>query len=190
MENLKRTFIAIPFEPDPGFSVFLKRMQEEFENEKIRWVPERNMHFTLAFIGSTPEDLEVLVHKAISRTTKECETFNLNLQGLGIFPSPQKPKVLWLGIWKAEKLIHLRETLAMNLKEYGVSFESEKRFIPHLSIARMKWLKRKEAMTAKLEQYKNQHFQDFKVKRVYYYESILEARGPVYKSLGEYLLKS
>ncbi len=78
----------------------------------------------------------------------------------------------------------------MNLRESGVPFESEKRFIPHLSLARMKWLNGKEAMTAKLEQYKNYHFQVSQVKKIHYFESILKPKGPVYRSLGEYLLKS
>lgn len=189
MGNLKRTFIGIPLEPGPGFITFLNQMQEEFKDEKIRWVPDRNMHLTLAFIGPTPEDLEVLVHKAILRTAKECQSFDLKFQGLGIFPSPQKPRVLWVGIRKAERLIQLRETLVMNLRKYGVSFESEKRFIPHLSLARMKWLDRKEEMNAKLEHYKNHHFQVSQVNKVLYFESILKPKGLVYLCLGEYLLK-
>ncbi len=190
MEKLKRTFIAIPLEPVSGFIAFLNRMQEEFKNEKFRWVPWKNMHLTLTFIGPTPENLEVLVQKAISKTTEESTHFDLELMGLGIFPSPQKPRVLWVGIRKAEKLIQLRETLIMNLREYGVSFESENKFIPHLSLARMKWLDRKEEMIAKLEHYKNHHFQVSQVEKIHYFESKLKPKGPVYRSLGEYLLKS
>lgn len=189
MEKLKRTFIAIPLQPSPEFMIFLNRMREKFKNEKFRWVTTGNLHLTLAFIGPTTEDAELLVHKAISRTTKESEAFNLNLQGLGIFPSPQKPRVLWVGIKKPDRLIQLRENLVRNLQENGIPFESEKRFIAHLSLARMKWLVNKEAMTAIIEQYKNHHFQVFQVQKVHYFESVLKATGPVYLSMGEYLLK-
>ena len=189
MGNLKRTFIGVPIKLAPDFVAFLKYMQKEFENEKIRWVPERNMHLTLAFIGPTLDDLEALVQKAILKTTKESNFFDLKLQGLGIFPSLQKPRVLWVGIKQAEKLIQLRETLALNLMEYGVSFESENRFVPHLTLARMKWLDRKEEIIAKLEHYKNHHFQVSQVEKIHYFESILKLKGPVYRSLGEYLLK-
>lgn len=68
MGNLKRTFIGVPIKLAPDFVAFLKYMQKEFENERIRWVPERNMHLTLAFIGPTPDDLEALVQKAILKT--------------------------------------------------------------------------------------------------------------------------
>ena len=190
MEKLKRTFIAIPVQPGPEFMIFLNQMQEEFKNEKFRWVPSKNLHLTLAFIGPTSGDVEVLVHKAISGTTKECESFNLDMQGLGIFPSLQRPRVLWVGIKKPDRLIQLREVLVRNLMEYGIPFESEKKFIAHLSLARMKWFDSKETMTAKLEKYKNHHFQVSNVQNVHYFESILKPSGPVYLSLGEYLLKN
>ncbi len=189
MEKLKRTFIAIPLHPSPEFMIFLNRMREKFKNEKFRWMTTENLHLTLAFIGPTTEDVEVLAHKAILSTTRDCKSFTLNLQGLGIFPSPQKPRVLWVGIRKPDELIQLRDVLVRNLQENGIPFESEKRFIAHLSLARMKWLVNKEAMTAIIEQYKNHHFQVFQVQKVHYFESVLKATGPVYLSLGKYLLK-
>ena len=190
MGKLKRTFIAIPLQPTPELMISLNRMQEEFKTEKFRWVPLNNLHLTLAFLGPTSEDMEVLVHNAISKTTKKCETFNLNLQGLGIFPSPQKPRVLWVGIRKPDRLIQFRDVLVRNIQENGISFESEKKFIAHLSLARMKWLDSKETMTANLKKYKNHHFQLSQVQKVHYFESILKPTGPVYRSMGEYFLKN
>jgi len=189
MEKLKRTFIAIPLQPSPELLIFLNRMQEEFKNEKFRWVSWNNLHITLAFIGPTPQDIEVLINKAISKSIREFEFFNLNLHGLGIFPSPHKPRVLWIGIQKPGRLIELRDTLVRNLLEYGIPFDSEKKFIAHLSLARMKYYNRKETMISKLEKYKNHHFQVSQVKKVHYFESILKPEGPVYLKLGEYLLK-
>ena len=102
-----------------------------------RWVPPSNLHITLWFIGNVTDDRSNEILGALDRPFS-IPVFNVQIAGLGVFPSTGAPRVFWLGVRSgAEQLIGLHAGLAARLLPLGI--EPERRaYSPHLTIARVK----------------------------------------------------
>ena len=98
MSESTRTFVAIPIPESIGKR--LSRLQVELTPEVpgCRWTASSPFHLTLAFLGDVRNsDLNELC-LAVAAATEAFERFDVNLQGLGAFPSPRKPRVVWSGV--------------------------------------------------------------------------------------------
>ena len=110
----------------------------------LRWVDPAGMHLTLAFLGDL-EDVQVAsAIEAAEKAAQHIPPFEYRLKGLGIFGSPQQPRVLWMGIedlpnaqLHGSSLQQLHRALNRELERRD--FPVEKRsFSPHLTLARVK----------------------------------------------------
>ena len=105
---------------------------------EVRWVPSENQHVTLKFLGSTPLDRLEQVTSACKGVAARHRQSTVGLTHLGVFPSLQRARVLWVGLADpAGLLAALAGALDGHLAPLG--FEPEKRaFSPHLTIARFR----------------------------------------------------
>lgn len=137
---MPRIFLAL------NFSVAVtRRIAEEVERRKqsfadagfrIAWVPAANLHITIKFLGSVREEAIEGVVGALHRLAPRYQPLEARAQGLGAFPSPVKPSVLWLGV-DAPSLAPLQREVEGAMIELG--FEKEERqFHPHLTVGRVK----------------------------------------------------
>src|ERR1041385_3293230 len=100
----------------------------------VRWTSREQLHLTLRFFGNIrTADLDALqsgLHKAV----ESASSFELGLAGLGCFPSPNRPNVIWLGL--QGDLAPLRTLQTHGEAETGrFGSHSEPRpFKPHLTI--------------------------------------------------------
>jgi 2'-5' RNA ligase len=95
------------------------------------------MHLTLKFFKEISEkDVEV-VSKILQEVMKEYTPFNLRLSGLGVFPNPQRPRVIWLGLEEHARLIKLREDLIDEMAIAGYS-AGRRPFSAHLTLGRLR----------------------------------------------------
>ena len=70
-------------------------------------------------------------------------------------------------------------------------FEKEERkFRPHLTLARIKYIRDREVLQEKLAEYRDTVFQKIQVEEIIYYESILRPGGPSYLPLATVPFKS
>ena len=68
------------------------------ELPNARWVTPEMFHVTLAFLGEVPDlDLNP-VCRAVAAACEGVPPFTVNLQSLGAFPDPAKPRVAWVGL--------------------------------------------------------------------------------------------
>jgi RNA 2',3'-cyclic 3'-phosphodiesterase len=141
---MTRTFIAL--ELNEALQQFLRDIisKASLELPNLRWVDPAGIHLTLAFLGYlTDEQLETAIDAA-GVAAQQSVPFKYRLKGLGIFGSPQQPRVVWMGIedLPSEKiqgspLQLVQRVLSRELELRG--FEIEKRpFSPHLTLARIK----------------------------------------------------
>ncbi len=122
---MPRLFVAL--EPSPDFRSALSLLQDRLCACGVtgRWLAPSNMHMTLAYIGTWPED--VTDHLPSIRVP-----FRIILAGPGIFPGA---KVLWAGVEPSRELTSLAEEVRKNLDLAGIPYDRQA-FYPHITLAR------------------------------------------------------
>lgn len=137
---MARLFVAVEL-PDnirDHISGAIDRLQQAVPRHAIRWVPLQNLHLTLKFLGDVPETQIDQIRSNLDHAVARHRTFAFNVAGAGCFPTPKKPRVLWLGLHDDKHaLLPLRDDIERLIAPLG--FPTEKRpFSPHLTVGRVK----------------------------------------------------
>jgi len=178
-----RTFIAVemPKYIRKKIDDFIK--EEVKRNLPIKWVKFENLHITLKFLGEIDEKKKSEITPAIKEIGKKYAPFRFSLEGLGCFPSPRKPRVLWIGVTEgSEKLCEITQELEEKLSQFG--FKEEKRFHPHLTIGRIKKFCKIDEILAK-----DIKTESFSVTSITLFKSTLKPEGPIYEELQKFNLE-
>jgi 2'-5' RNA ligase len=147
----------------------------------VAWVGRDNFHLTLKFLGNVdPGRLEGIV-AALGSAAAGCGPFELSVAGLGAFPSPTRPRVLWAGLDEgATEAARLAERVDGALAQLG--FERETRaFSPHVTLGRVREPRRQPGLAEVLRGggFGRQH-----VDRLSLMQSTLSPRGARYTELA------
>jgi 2'-5' RNA ligase len=185
---MKRTFIAIHVRASQPMMRMINDCRETMQGEKMTWVNPEKMHLTLKFLGDTAEDEIPLIIRELQVSLSEYHAFSVKLKGIGVFRNMHDPRVLWVGMEAYQELSAMRDELEEVLERLGYKKE-DKAFSPHLTLARIKYIRRKENLTGLLSRYKEQDLQELPVQEIIYYESILKPEGPEYTVLSKIPLK-
>ena len=172
---MRRVFISI--EIPENLKKEIKKIQDslpEFYGKKTE--PE-NLHLTLKFLGEISEEKIVRVQEKLK---KRFDSFEAEIKSLGFF-SENFIRIIWLKIENCEEL---QREIDNSLASLG--FEKEKRFMGHMTIARVKKIKDKKKFLEELKRIKIPELK-FPVKSFHLKESVLEPEGPVYKEIETYL---
>ena len=136
-----RVFVAIDL-PDPAKEA-LRQAVADLQGDLqqgIRWVRPEGIHLTLKFLGDVSSARAGDIQEAMERAAREFgpACFRLALSGLGVFPNPREPRVLWAGVsGDMEALEHLQGLTDGCLEDAG--FARERRpFRPHLTLGRVR----------------------------------------------------
>lgn len=104
----------------------------------VAWVARDNVHLTLKFLGNIEAARRDAVAGALSDAAAGCPGFELSVRGLGAFPTPARPRVLWAGVdagaaQAATLARRVDETLA------ALGFAPEPRaFAAHVTLGRVR----------------------------------------------------
>ncbi|HMB01700.1 MAG TPA: RNA 2',3'-cyclic phosphodiesterase [Spirochaetota bacterium] len=150
-----------------------------------QWTTRKNLHLTLRFMGEVNNSVHQEIISALNKVNGT--SMQLQLSGTGIFPPGSEPKVLWLGIKPNQQLTALREKIDKTLSDIKIE-PREKRFIPHITIARLKNINKNELKTF-LHLNGSVSSQPFPVNTFHLYSSELLPEGPVYTVEQDYPLK-
>lgn len=174
-----RTFVAIEISNDD-----VKNLVKNFQNDlKIdaKSIDVEQLHFTLQFLGEISEEL---VQKVIeSLQAIKFSEFSINLKGVGAFPKPEFPRVVWIGTDDegGKNLIELAKKVQNILKPLGLV--SDKPFKPHITIFRIK--KKIGDITKELNKQRHVDFGIQKISNIKLKKSELTSNGPIYSDLEE-----
>ena len=103
----------------------------------VRWVQAAGLHVTLKFLGDVEEERAGRIAAALDAAVASARPFEVMLGGIGAFPSPARPRVVWLGVETHPALELLANDVERALGPFG--FESELRpFRPHVTLGRAK----------------------------------------------------
>jgi RNA 2',3'-cyclic 3'-phosphodiesterase len=104
--DIPRLFVAVPLGEEARASV--ARLVEEVQagaeaaagdqRSPVRWVRMDGLHVTLRFLGPTPEDRIAELTAIVDDAAASVAPFRVSIRGSGAFPSPRRPRTLWLGI--------------------------------------------------------------------------------------------
>jgi RNA 2',3'-cyclic 3'-phosphodiesterase len=184
---MKRLFCAISIPKSNVLYETMSTFKEALAGDRINWADLQNLHLTLKFFGDTAPQMEQNIIRVLNKATEESGTFSFDLEGCGSFGPPKSPRVLWIGVSRSSGLLALYEQVNKYLKPYG--YEPDKKdYHPHLTLGRIKSIRNYNFFKQLLGVYKQTHFGQINVDRLYLYQSILKAEGPEYKVVEEFLL--
>ncbi len=177
-----RLFLAVEVK-DTAILEKIENIQSELGATKTRMklVHPENLHFTLKFLGATPETLVNEISAIMQRI--DVIKFPVTITELGCFPRLSRPRVIWLGL--SQGYDHLAK-IAKFLDEelYTIGFEREKRsFSAHLTLARIKESRIDPQLTQQLKELQNIEIGTFIVEEVVLKKSTLTPKGPIYETL-------
>ncbi len=183
-----RAFIAL--ELSPQLRETLKTLSEDLRKKrgiKGKWVPPANIHITLRFLGNITGDQEKAISSLLEEVAKATRPIPISLEGLGAFPNPARPRVLWVGVKEgAEALERVHGKLEEGLSRLGFP-PDDKAFKPHLTLARFKNpnLEVRRRVHAACRDMGDRPWGEMEVKAIVLYESILSPHGAKYRKVKE-----
>jgi len=190
MENQKviRTFVAVGLDEElrSGISAVAERVKKLAPN--VKWVAPGNLHVTLKFLGNVREDRIAGIGAALDEVAREIVAFDLSVSGLGVFPNPRKPRVVWVGIEEGrDQLVALAGAVEDRLARAGFEKES-KPFKTHITIGRVKEGRPVGDLTDGLAGIDADKIGAQRVDSVIVMESMLKPEGPEYTPLSVHKL--
>ncbi|MCD6468613.1 MAG: RNA 2',3'-cyclic phosphodiesterase [Thermoplasmata archaeon] len=177
-----RGFIAVEVECSPSLLEFMRELKNAPAQLKI--VEPKNVHLTLKFLGNTEEEIVPDLEKVMRQSVEGVSSFEVNLHGVGVFPNENYITVIWVGIEKGQELVSIAGKLDELLQSLG--YKRERRpFSPHLTVARVKHVKDKDALVSLLKKYSEVEFGEINVDSIKLKKSVLTPKGPIYTTLKE-----
>jgi len=132
-----RLFVALDI-PDEAVS-YVGRIQRRIKQEirADRWQPLSNLHLTLHFLGEVEEALVPKICEDMNLVSSIVEPFSLVMGQFGVFPHPDRPRVVWIGLEGQKKSLEQVHALLGKRFDLHQGLHYDKRnYHPHITIAR------------------------------------------------------
>ncbi len=183
-----RAFVALVL-PTAGIDC-LAGLQQRLRDRglKLSWVPSRNLHLTMKFLGDIGNADLPAATEALQQAVVDQSPLNLIIQGLGVFPGIKQPRVLWTGLGgDVEPLRSLALRLEKGLVDRG--FKADRRaFKAHITLARIRKRVSPQRLLQAMQEVGQFRPQPIMAQRLALFKSDLRPSGAVYTVLSEVLL--
>ena len=169
-----RAFLAIPLPWQPQESIRVIQTELQASIAEARWTRPENLHLTLHFFAKIEQEtLEKLKVSVLS--VMGCQrSFQVEVKGLGAFPNPHRPRVIWLGLEPRGLLEQLHRATGQCLRQAGFTTDSRP-YSPHLTIGRLRG--GKLDLTKRFISMQQKTIEPLNVDRLILYESRLRPEG-------------
>lgn len=188
-----RAFVALTL-PEAARGALLARqtaLRPALEGA-VRWTPPAQLHITLQFLGDIPRDRTAPLTAALQHAATGAPVIEAAWQStVGMFPNPQAPRVLWVGLQQGEAAVNalagrlLGETAALGLHAQARAFHA------HATLGRV----RSPAEAARVgralqvtlpatEELRGQAGAPFTLETLALMESALTPQGPIHTPLA------
>lgn len=174
-----RLFIGISL-PDEVSERLAGVIGEFQRGVRANWSPVQNLHITLKFIGSWPDErLDELKNEL--EAMRRGPAFPVKISQLGYFPNPHRPHSLFAGVQAGPELAALAAALGAN--------PEGRKYHPHVTLARIKDQSQVQTLRGQVAEIGDFEFGEFEVRDFHLYESRTGPRGSVYTKLATYDLE-
>lgn len=192
--SVLRAFIAIEL-PPPTQDILHERLlpfKQNIGEGLVRWVPVHNIHITFKFLGDVVDTRVDFLRQMLARAADAHAPFEVQFGGLGSFPNPNRPRVVWVGLHAPHTLASIHQAVENGADRLG--FEKERRaFSPHLTIGRVRQdLSHDETdrIRSALESTQLGNIPPARVEAIHLFKSDLKPAGAEYTKLFSAKLKS
>ncbi|CAN5226392.1 RNA 2',3'-cyclic phosphodiesterase [soil metagenome] len=177
-----RLFVAV-FPPPEVREEASRTARRLLPDDRIRWSRPGNVHLTLKFLGGVDEERLDELRTVLEDACAAHAPFEARLAGLGAFPSARRARIIWAGAGAgSEQLRSLAADVDAALSYSG--FERETRpYEPHLTLGRV----RGRPVSLDLPKEADDGLL-FEVRRIELTESTLTDKGPVYRTIEDFVL--
>jgi len=178
-----RLFIASQFSDDyiEDVSKIIDLLNKDFSSS-LKIVSPKNIHITYSFLGDILDEKDIPFLKRIIDKFRGLEKINFQSKSIGFFPSPHKPRVIWVDCdeYSSRKLIEIHTLIRKELASNRIYTDDN--FKPHITLARVKKLLFNEEIK-KISDIKI----DLKgsIKNIVLFNSNLMPKGPIYEKIYE-----
>ncbi len=185
--NVIRSFIAISLSVEiyQNLEGVLGELKKRLPGTAVRWVPAKNIHLTIKFLGDVSAANVDILEKILQAEAARHQPFEISVGELGAFPSARRPRVVWVGVQAPAELIALQRGVEAEMIRLGYP-PDERPFSPHLTLGRVSRNARPDeirALSEILGQYKVGFLGATRAQSVNLYRSDLQPSGAVYTRL-------
>ena len=150
----------------------------------LKIVAPQNIHITVRFLGNVTPTMIENIFEEMKKV--HFAPFNVQINGLGVFPDLRYPRVVWAGITKgADQLKSVFSQLEPRTRGLGFT-PDHKGFSPHLTIARVQSGRNKSQLAEFITENANYNFGTIKAQCLRLKKSDLTPKGPIYSTLKEF----
>lgn len=172
-----RLFIALPL--TKGFLSKIAFLEEKIEKKmgfKLPWIPLKNLHLTILFLGYLNYEDYLKVEEIFESFNLFKKPIDLKIKKIDYGP-PGIKRMLWLYVEKNKELEEIKEYFENELSLRKVKYKREEReFLPHINLVRLKKTKNLPEIFEEL------NF-SVRLKEICLFQSILKKEGAEYEKL-------
>jgi len=188
--NSVRAFIAISIPATKQTQIYKETapLRAQIESDLVRWVPAKNIHLTLKFLGDTPTDKLDILKELLAKETAKLAPFVISIKNVGVYPTLSRPSVIWAGVDGNENLLTLNRCAEKVASQIG-SVPEKRPFSAHLTLGRVTrngyTSKARGQIRKAIEESPLYDFGSVNISAVDLFQSELKRTGAEYRSLFE-----
>jgi 2'-5' RNA ligase len=179
-----RVFLSLDI-TDENLLSKIKQIQMKLDQSaaKMKIVELENVHFTWRFFGDTPMSKIEEIHQSLDGLKQD--SFDISIQGIGVFPKLTRPRIIWVGVREnSDTMVELKKQTDQLLEHVGYQIE-RKKFIPHATIARVRFVKDRQRIAQNLANLSDEMIGNMTVSHISMTKSTLTPKGPIYETLWQ-----
>jgi 2'-5' RNA ligase len=187
-----RLFIAIPI-PEPVRDEIIRiqlELQPLVPHAAARWTRPDQFHLTLRFLGDVPVAGLEKLKESVNAVCRSAQPLQLRAEGVGFFPNPHSPRVVWVGIDdQTGLLIDLQKRIETAVRPFAAEPGAEN-FAGHATLGRLKNLKPSDTrkLAAHAQTVKDRTFGEWTADEIEIIQSELSTAGARHTSLAAFRL--
>ena len=152
----------------------------------IRWLKPEGIHLTLKFFGQISADDVAALAGVVEKHSSVLTPLQLVVKKLGVFPSWQRPRILWIGLTgETATLAALQKCLERDWEECGFARE-DRSFRPHMTIGRIKSSRLSGEPAEFMAQTEESSAGSFRATGLTLFQSVLTPQGADYTPLARF----
>ena len=119
-------------------------LRQHLPRNSAKWTRPEQFHLTLQFLGNVPAALAPQLPASLRSACQAIPPLELRASGIGFFPSCKSPRVVWVGVQDNRDQLPLLHTAVQEGTSGFIEEKSEERFTGHITLGRLKDLRRPE----------------------------------------------